>query len=229
MSNITTFGKNFGKQFGNYITDAIDGAKKVFTETMEEKAKRISDYRRQASRMASVANKRIERLEANDLTGSPAYQGYLRAGGQRFGVKGKSFNEVQAEVARMRKLIDANTSTVRGINDYLKDMAVNTGITYNSLKELRAKSDTFFTLASKVEQYLRQVDDIATAIGYQKIWESINEYVADNKVDLASSTLSVDEMVERVTDAIREHEKPEYIDFDKVAKGWGGQWFTLEE
>lgn len=77
-------------------------------------------------------------------------------------------------------------------------MATNTGITYKNLNDLRGKADKFFELASKVEQYLRQTEDNASAIGYQKIWEAINVYVKQEKVDLSSAKVSIDDMIERV-------------------------------
>lgn len=172
-----------------------------------DKAERIRAYRKQASAMASKANKRIERLESNNLESSPAYQQYLASGG-RFGVKGKTFNQVQQEVARLTKFINSNTSTVKGINNTLKEMASNTGIKYNNLKELQQKATKFFELSSKVEQYLRTVDDMASAIGYQKIWEAINQYTQDSKIDLSAGEVDIDSMVQSVTDAIKEYDKP---------------------
>ncbi|WP_457816372.1 hypothetical protein, partial [Staphylococcus aureus] len=131
----------------------------------------INAYRKEASRLVSLANKRVQRLELNGLTDSPAYKAYIASGG-KFGVRGKSHNELQQEVARLNRFINSTTSTIKGVNKTLKEMADNTGITYRDLKELRAKSSKFFELANKVEQYLRTVDDMASAIGYQKIWET---------------------------------------------------------
>ena len=176
--------------------------------------------------MASLANKRLNRLESNNLQDSPAYRGYLEKGGQRFSVRGKSYNEVQAEVARMKAFIDANTSTVRGVNNYLREIASNTGIKYSNLTELRKKAPKFFELANKVEQYLRTVEDMASAIGYGKIWESINVYTQQNKVDLSASENDVDKMIADITKAIVEHEKPEYMDFSNI-DGAKSQWFKL--
>ena len=78
-------------------------------------------------------------------------------------------------------------------------MAKNTGIKYKNLTEKKQKADKFFELSSKVEQYLRTVDDIASAIGYQKIWEAINTYTKESKTDLANSETDIDSLVETVT------------------------------
>ena len=174
----------------------------------DEKAKRIADFRKEASRLSSMANKRIERLERNNLTDTPAYKRYVESGGAKFGVKGKSFNEVQAEMARLNKFITSESSTIKGVNNVLKTMAANTGIKYKNLTELRAKSSKFFELSSKVEQYLRTVDDMASAIGYQKIWEAINEYTKKAHVDLADGETDIDSMIEDITNAIKEYDSP---------------------
>lgn len=183
-------------------------------ENIAKKVAAIKAYRKEASRLASIANKRVERLERNDLQSSPAYQTYLATGG-RFGVKGKTYNEVQAEVARLKRFIDSNTSTVKGVNSTLKDMAKNTGIKYKNMQDLRAKSTKFFELASKVEQYLRTVEDMASAIGYQKIWEAINQYTQDGKIDLSAGEVDIDSMVNSVSAALAEYDQPA-----PIVEGW---------
>ena len=177
-------------------------------ENIDDKVKRIQEFRREASRLSSIANKRIERLERNGLTDSPAYKRYIKDGGARFGVKGKSFNQVQSETARLQRFINSQTSTIKGVNKVLKEMADNTGIKYKNLKDLRAKAPKFFELSSKVEQYLTTVANMGAAIGYNKIWEAINEYTEVQGVDLSDGKLDVDQMVDAVTKALTEFEKP---------------------
>lgn len=188
----------------------------------EVKAKegRIRAYRAEASRLAALANKRVKRLENNKLTDTPAYKTYLEGGG-KFGVKGKSYNELQAEVSRLNKFINSKTSTIRGATQTLKEMADNTGISYKNLQDLKSKSAKFFELSSKVEQYLRTVEDMASAIGYQKIWEAINQYVDLGESDLNSTDGDIDRMVEVISKALTEYEKP-------IAKLGQSGWFTIK-
>lgn len=178
------------------------------------KADAIKQYRREASRMASLANKRVKRLEDAGLTDSPAYKAYLETGG-KFGVKGKTYNELQQEVSRLKSFIEAKTSTIKGTTAVLQEMASNTGITYTDLKDLRLKSAKFFELSSKVEQYLRQVEDMASAIGYQKIWEAVNKYTKDAKIDLSSGTVDIDSMVASISAALAEYDQPA-----PIIEGW---------
>lgn len=175
---------------------------------IDAKKQAIREYRAEASRLASVANKRIERLERNNLTDSPAYKRYIQDGGHKFGVRGKSYNQVQSEVARLNRFLSSQTSTIKGVNSVLKNMAENTGIKYDNLQDLRDKSGKFFELASKVEQYLRTVEDMASAIGYDKIWEIINEYTEAQNIDLSNAETDIDSMIESVVNAIKEYDEP---------------------
>ena len=190
----------------------------------KEKKERIKQLRREASRLVSMANKRLIRLEANKLTDVPAYQQLVDIMGNkpRFSIRGKDYNELQREIARMRRFLDAKTSTVRGANQVLKEMAKNTGIKYKTMKELKAKAKVFFELASKIEQYLRTVHDMASAIGYQKIWQAVNTYVKDVKHDLDISKLDLERAVFEISEAIKEYEEKEFVlgNYDNQIAGW---------
>lgn len=200
----------------NRIINTIDSTtKKVLTQ-----AERVKQFRAEASRLASIANKRIQRLENNKFTDSPAYKRYISEGGQKFGVRGKTYNEVQREVARLRRFLDSETSTIRGVTHTLKEMAENTGIKYKNLEELKAKSSKFFELQSKVEQYLRTVDDMASAIGYQQIWEAINTYTQEQGIRLEDGSVSIDGMVEAVANALKAYDA-------KIDTPFG--WYTIKK
>lgn len=186
-----------------------------------EKQRKIKEFRAEATRKMSMANKRLRRLEKSGLVDSPAYQSVIRNGKPQFSVKGKDFNELQKEVARMDKFLNAQTSTVRGINANLKQMASNTGIKYKNLKDLRSKASQFFELASKVEQYLRNVEDMASAIGYQKIWQAVNKYTEELSRSIDVSELDIDEAIGKISAAITEYDREETIySLDGEVEGW---------
>ena len=83
----------------------IDVESKISKEYGKEQ--RIKEYRNEANRLVSLANKRIRRLEKNGLQSSPAYQAYLVNGGKPFSTKGKDYNQLQSEVARLKRFIDS--------------------------------------------------------------------------------------------------------------------------
>lgn len=152
----------------------------------------------EVSRLASMANKRIVRLENNGLQESPAYKKWVDEGGAKFSVRGKNYNQLQQELARVRNFVNAKTSTVRGLNNTLKEMAANTGIKYGSVRELQSKAKNFFDLAQKIENYLRQTENSASAIGYRPIWEAINSYVEQEKINLGDADLDITKLTEEI-------------------------------
>lgn len=213
------------------ISTNINSQQEVLTEAekrFKEKEERIKKYRQEASRMASMANKRLKRLEKNGLQDTPAYQKWIESGGEKFGVRGKDYNEVQREMARMRQFINSQTSTIKGVNNVLKEMADNTGIQYKNLKELRQSSKQFFELASKIEQYLRTVEDMASAIGYQKIWEQVNQYVQTNKIELGNSNNNIEELTQRIVEAMDVYNEKEHIKSTQDGFTTDG-WFQLDK
>lgn len=188
---------------------------KIFTKTaygiqVEQDLKyQTKKLKQEISRKASMANKRLARLEKNGLTETPSYRNWVDyGGGLKFSVKGKSYNELQAELARVNHFLDNATSTIRGTNKVLKDMAKVTGMTYKNVGDLYKMSSKFFELSSKVEQYLNSAMQGASAIGYQKIWQSINQYIKDEEISLNTAKIDMDNMIEKVSDlVIAEYDK----------------------
>lgn len=176
------------------------------------------EFRKEVTKIVSVANKRVARLEKSKLTDSPAYRKLEENGGVRFSVKGKSHNELQREVARMKKFVESETSTVRGLNNSLKKMAGATGVKYKNLKDLQSKAKGFFELSSKVEQYLRNVNDMASAIGYQKIWTAVNQYVKTEKIDLADSNNNIDELSKILSELLADYQTGKLVEKDQLKK-----------
>jgi len=182
-------------------------ARRIFTQTVQGQIKQkkaekdVKDLKKEISRKASMANKRLARLERNKLTDTPAYRNWVEyGGGVKFSVKGKSYNELQAELSRVNHFIDNATSTVRGTNQVLKQMAKITGVKYTNVKDLHSLTTRFFELSSKVEQYLNSAMQGGSAIGYQKIWQVINEYVSKEKINLADSNVDVDSLIRKIGD-----------------------------
>ena len=153
--------------------------------------------------MASAANKRLNRLQANDLQALPAFQAWEQNGAIKFSVKGKDYNQLQSEYWRLKNFLDDRTSTVRGANDFLREMAKNTGIKYNGLADLKEKSRSFFELAEKIKQYNKAIGQAAAALDYQKIWAQINEYVKRGDIEL-NSALSSEAQLEKYLQAMNE-------------------------
>lgn len=177
--------------------------------------------KKEVSRMASMANKRLKRLERNELTDLPAYQSWVKGGAIKFSVKGKDYNQLQAEFWRLKNFLDNKTSLVKEANKYLKEMAENIGIKYNSLADLKAKSKEFFKLADKIKEYYKASELNALALDYQKIWEQINVQIKQGILDLTG----VESTEERLQRFIQEIEKVSQVEnnqegFKEGIKDW---------
>lgn len=172
------------------------------------------ELKKEVSRLASMANKRLVRLEKNNLTDTPAFQHWLtQQGGVKFSVAGKNYNQLQQEMARLQGFVTAKTSTIRGANKVLKEIADNTGIKYGNVKELQQKSKNFFELVNKVTEYLQQTEQSAFAIGYKKIWEAVNTYVDTEEIDLSDSDMDMETALEKIYDM---------VNYEKVEQGKEG-------
>lgn len=196
---------------------------------VEEIKSEEKELRKQVSRLASMANKRIQRLEQSELTDTPAYKSWEENGAHRFSVRGKTYQEVQAEYWRVKKFIENKTSTVTGAKQVLYDMASATGIEYTDIADLQAKASSFFSIASKVKQYLQSVGDSAVALDYQKIWEQINLYIKEENVELAGvegDLQAIDDIVSRMLQL--KEEETYYSEFDKLFDAMDrGGWFKV--
>lgn len=162
----------------------------------------VPEFRKEVKRLTDIANKRIKRLEERDWGDSPALRALKEEGITKFSVKGKTHQEVQNMAARLIKFLNAETSTVRGAIEDIKETAQITGITYQSVKELKQKAKKFFELASKIKQYLKSQQDTAAALNYRQIWNQINQYVAEQEIDLSSAEVSVESLLEDVDEIL---------------------------
>jgi len=171
-------------------------------EQILESDRNLIQLKREIQRKANIAHKRLARLEKNNLTELPAYQQWVKDGSVRFGVKGKTYNELQAELARLNRFLDSKTSLVREANKHLKDIAQMTGVKYKSVKELPNKLENFFRISEKVEEYLRNIEGSASAIGYHKIWEVVNEVVEMEGKELDGSERDIESIIQEAIDAL---------------------------
>lgn len=181
----------------------------------EEKERALQELKQEVSRKASMANKRLVRLKANKLTEVPAYKQFINErGGAKFSVKGKTYNQLRKELNEVNRFLNQTTSTVRGARKVLKGIASTVGIKIGSVKNLQNELSAFFNLASMIEQYLNATDKAGYAIGYKKIWEAINNYTTQGKIELTNSR----DILEKATEDIAEMLKIEKMDMVDLAE-----------
>lgn len=186
-----------------------------------ELSRKEKELRREASRLVSLANKRLKRIEQQGLTESPAYKKYVEDGKQKFGIRGKNMEEVKQEIARMNDFIKKQTSTVTGTKKYLDNVAKTVGIVkYKNYKQLQDQLNTFFRGVDKVREYLQNSKEVSVAIGYSKIFEVVSDYVQEVGTELDSIDDLVVEMAEKVVEGVAYGKADEMLDdfMDKFFK-----------
>lgn len=165
------------------MTNGIIINVELYTEKTGAKSKRDS-IARQVSRYAQMANKRMQRLEDNNLQMVGAFKEWERQGKPHYSVKGKDYNELQSEFWKIKKVLDDTTSTVRGANYYLRNIASQMGFKNMSLSQIKENVVGYWKVFSRVKQYLSTVENEGYNIGSPRIQEMITNYVTTSKRDL---------------------------------------------
>ena len=154
----------------------------------EKERKAYNDLKRKVAREAKKANDRLERLESKGYTNTPAYLAWKKSGAKKFSASHKkTYNDMQSEYWRIQSFLDDKTSTVRGTNSFLKEIADNTGIKYKKMNDLHKYSSDFFEIADEIKKYYKKEGKDSAALDYQRIWRQISTYVKMNKIDIKST------------------------------------------
>lgn len=210
MSNIDKAVKNIRFKGGTDLNNLKFGV------TLDDS--NFKQWKQEISRKVSMANKRLRRLEQNNLTDQPAYRTWKNYnGGEYFSVKGKNFNELQAENARLNNFLNSATSTVRGANAQLKEVAERFDLKYSSVKDLPIITKRYFELSSKAEQYLQNVEGSLSSITSDQRFDIVSDYVKDAKIDLAASDFDMDSALDDIIKLSSYDEREQAGEFD----AWG--------
>lgn len=159
---------------------AVDIVHEKMTKDLKKK-----QLQEQVDSMAMVANERLRDLEKNELTQSSAYEKWESGGKVTFGVKGKTYQEIQKEFWRIKNFLDAKTSTVEGARKVLADVSKLVGM--DSVMS-GAEASNYFKLADAIAEYYEMSAETSRALDYQAIWE-----VIDKAVKNGIATLDVNE------------------------------------
>lgn len=187
----------------------------VFNEKSANNARQV--LAKEVSRMAQMINKRMVRLERNNLQMVSAYKEWERQGKPHYGVKGKSYNELQSEYWKLKKIIDDITSTVTGANNYLKDMGKRLGFGDNfkksQMEDLKANLNGYWRLYHRIEEYVSSLQGEGYNIGSPRIQEMITNYIKENNANLRT----IDELnsaLEVIVNQVNEYIQNPVFDYD---------------
>lgn len=182
----------------NFSIDATD-IRKTAKEIEQEEKK----LRREASRQASMANKRLRRLEEQVLTNTPAYKSWFENGGVKFGVKGKTKREVQHEMARLERFLKMRTSTVTGAKKNLESVANRINIyNWENYKGLQTQISNYFSLQQKVLEYSSNIKEIGVSLNYEKVGEYVADYLRETNGEMANTGEEVIEVTKKIMESV---------------------------
>lgn len=156
------------------------------------------DFRKEVSRLNSMANKRIKRLSESEYKSSPAYQKWLKDGGEYFSIRGKTQSEVWKEYYRVKSFLDSKTSSITGTKEVLKNINKYTGMNL-PIEQVKEVATDYFNLASKVSEWVN-VKGLGAIYDSNQIYEQINLVTEQYNMDLTN--MNVSNMLDYVTEFI---------------------------
>ena len=175
---------------------------KVKADTKELKAREKAE-RAEARRLVSMANKRLRRLEQQNLQNTPAYQSWYNNGAVKFSVKGKTHKEVKHEMARMNKFLNQVTSTVTGAKKNLKDIAKRTNIvTWDNFDDLQRKISDYYNISHKILELAKTIRNWSQTFNYEKVGEIVAEYMEEVNGQVTKSDAEILMLARRVSKAV---------------------------
>lgn len=193
------------------LTVSVDtsGIHKDARDLKEEERK----LRREASRQASMANKRLKRLKEQDLTNSPAFKSWYDDGGVKFGVKGKTKQELQHEMSRMEKFLKMQTSTVTGAKKNLDNIANRINIYHwDNYKDLENQISNYYSLQQKVLEYSSNIKEIGASLNYEKVGEYVADYLRETNGEIKETGEGVLEITKNIMGSIGNEKMSEELE-----------------
>ena len=156
------------------------------------------DFRKEVSRLNSMANKRIRRLSESEYKSSPAYQKWVKDGSEYFSIRGKTQSEVWKEYYRVKSFLDSKTSSITGTKEVLKNINKYTGMNL-PIEQVKEVATDYFNLASKVSEWVN-VKGLGAIYDSNQIYEQINLVTEQYNMDLTN--MNVSNMLDYVTEFI---------------------------
>ena len=194
---------------GFSVSIDTSGIHKGAKELKEDERK----LRREASRQASMANKRLKRLKEQDLTNTPAFKSWYDDGGVKFGVRGKTKKEVQHEMARMKKFLNMQTSTVTGAKKNLENVANRINIYHwDNYKDLEKQISNYYSLQQKVLEFSSNIKEIGTSLNYEKVGEYVADYLRETNGEIRETGEEVLEITKNIMESIGNEKMSEELE-----------------
>ena len=198
------------------ISDINYTTRQLLSMTRSEMAKVVS-------KLASVANKRLKRIEQAGLKEYSSAYRYIQSSGGKFSVKGKSKEELILEYKRAKGYLspERRTSTVRGTRKVKEEneqkVADRLGVTFKNEKESKDfwraynkyadshRSDVYNQGSDTIQRLIAQRVEQGKSLNASAVTKMINKYIEAEREEI--SRIEREEFTE-LFDRVSENDNP---------------------
>lgn len=154
----------------------------------------LPEFRKRVLKLQSAANKRLKRLEQAGLTNSPAYQYIVEElEFPRFSVKNKSHNEVISQFWKLKRFLESETGSVSGYKKVLEQRRKMLKISKTKdYIALEGELHNYFAFTKVLEDYYKQMGNLALALDYRRIWQVVSTTLKTGKTTITELKNDVD-------------------------------------
>lgn len=204
-----------GVSVDDFSREVAEEIAKDFKKELKKEKEKITNARKklvnEMKPMVLRANLQLNQLKKQGLETVSAYRQWERNGKIIFSVRGETYQELQREYWRVKRFLEASTSTVDGaiknmkrIGTDLMGLSSNYVNTLNTEQLVKATTD-FFKIAEQVKENLEAAGKGAMAMDYQAIFNAIAEYISSDTVDITSiSVEQLENAAKQISDMLQQ-------------------------
>lgn len=188
---------------GKSIEELMDMPQEEF-ETLSKK-----DLRSVVQRLASAANKRVDRMQKKGIS-SPALRQLLENGG-RVSTKGKDLAALRAEFTRAKNFLQSQTSTISGYNEFVQN-------NIDALKEYDVDIDKknfedFWRVFDRIKEMDPSIEN--SAFKYN-IMQALADEFDENDIDVDYITERMMDQIDLIYEDYEEIENQKWDEFNDL-------------
>lgn len=130
-------------------------------------------FRQKVNGLVNRANSMLEKLEKNNLENTPSYHTFTTSEGRtRFGIKGMTNEQVNAEFQKVKAFLDNTTSTVKGAKQFVKTASKVMGI---STADFNAVYPNFWRVAGELRKSLELTKARYLALDSERVINTVRQ------------------------------------------------------
>lgn len=130
-------------------------------------------FRQKVNGLVNRANSMLDKLEKNNLENTPSYHTFTtKEGRTRFGIKGMTNEQVNAEFQKVKAFLDNTTSTVKGAKQFVKTASKVIGI---SPSDFNTVYPNFWRVADELRKSLELTKARYLALDSERVINTVRQ------------------------------------------------------